>query len=112
MCLSPEFFHGRDALVLAREATGDVELEHFLKPRHVSLDRLHQMGLLKDDREHFSTADLFPYQVTAQGSAFMLEAEDYQLIFVSRKAVAAFGTFLNRAKRTKMGPRVGFDLVR
>ena len=59
MCLSPEFFDGRDALVLAREAAGDVELEHFLKPRHVSLDRLHQMGLLKDDREHISTADLF-----------------------------------------------------
>lgn len=48
MCLSPEFFNGRDALVLAREAAGDGELEHFLKP----------------------------------------------------------------VKRTKMGPRVGFDLVR
>jgi hypothetical protein len=102
MCLESEFFDAREALIRQREAVGDIELEHFLKPRHVSIDRLYRFGILKNDRDYFTTADLFVHEITDEGARFMEADEDYQLIFVRRDDAPAFGTFLNRAKRTKM----------
>ena len=46
MCLGPEFFDAREALVRQREAEGDFELGAFLEPRKVSLDLLYASGLL------------------------------------------------------------------
>ena len=103
MCLTPAFFDGREALIRTREAAGDIELVHFLKPRHVSIDRLYLFGILRDDREYLSTTDLFTHQVAEQGMAFLDRDEGYQLIFVRNDRVAAFGTFLNRARRTHPG---------
>lgn len=105
MCLGPEFFDGRDALVLEREAAGDIELENFLKPRHVSIDRLYHWGLLKDEREFLSTADFFVHQVTERGRDFMEEAE-YQLIFIRRDQANAFNTFIYDAWRRKQTTRL------
>ena len=101
MSLPPEFFDTRDALILDREAVGDIELEHFLKPRHVSIDRLYRLGLLHDDRGYLTTADFFAHKVTEQGRQFLDEMEDDQLIFVRRVDAAAFVAFLNRVKRKK-----------
>jgi hypothetical protein len=102
MSLSQEFFDERDALIRQRELFGDVELEHFLKPRHVSVDRPHRLGLLIEDRGYMSTADFFVHEVTEQGGQFLEGVEDYQLIFVRRDAAADFATLLNRAKRQKI----------
>jgi len=45
--LGPEFFDARDALILKREAGGDIELEHFLEDRGVLVDDLYELSLLK-----------------------------------------------------------------
>jgi len=102
MCLELEFFYGRENRVRECESAGAVELEHFLKPRHVSIDRLYRLGILANDRDSLTTADFFVHQVTAEGARFLEADEGYQLIFVRRDAAAAFGTFLNRAKRTRI----------
>ena len=99
MCLGPEFFDARDAVIRKRETAGDIELEHFLKPRHISIERLYRLGLLKDERDYLTTADFFVHQVTEQGRLFMDDIEGDQLIFVRRDDAAAFSTFLNRSKR-------------
>ena len=98
MSLSPEFFDGREALILEREAAGDIELENFLKRRRVSIDRLYRLDLLMDEREFVTTADLFVHQVTERGRQFMDAVEDDQLIFVRRDAVAAFASFLHSVR--------------
>jgi hypothetical protein len=97
MSLSPEFFDGREALIREREAAGDIELEHFLKRRRVSIDRLYRLGLLMDERGFVTTADLFVHQITELGRQFMDDVEDFQLIFVRGEAAASFGSFLRMA---------------
>lgn len=106
MCLGPDFFDGREALIQEREAEGDIELMNFIKPRHVSIDRLYRWGLLKDDREVFSTADFFVHEITREGLAYLEEA-DFQLIFVRKDRAKAFNAFINRARRTRRGASLG-----
>ena len=93
MCLGPEFFDAREALILAREAAGDLELEHFLEERGLTVDRLYEVGLLRDDWTAPTTADFFMHTITARGRRFLVKAE-YQLIFVKRSHREAFGSFL------------------
>ena len=97
MCLGPEFFDARDALVLKREAEGDIELEHFLEYRGVSIDDLYGVSLLKDDRDYITTADFFAHEVTPEGRRFLKSAA-YQLIFVKRHGVADLSALLSAAK--------------
>ena len=97
MCLGPEFFDARDALVLKREAEGDIELEHFLEDRGVSVDDLYGLSLLKDDRDFITTADFFVHEVTPEGRRFLKSAA-YQLIFVKRHRVADLSALLSAAK--------------
>jgi len=98
MCLSPEFFDQREALVRRREAEGDLELEHFLELQGLTIDELYRLGLLEDERECLSTADLFVHQITPPGRPFMDPVEDSQLIFVRWAEIPGFVSFLSRAK--------------
>ena len=90
-------------MVKQRESEGDIELENFLKPRDVSIDRLYEFGILKNDRNYFSTTDLFVHAVTKRGRQFLKEVKDCQLIFVRRAAAARFDDFLNQAKTSWAG---------
>lgn len=106
MCLGPDFFDGRDALIQEREARGDIELVNFIKPRHVSIGRLYQWGLLKDDREFLTTADFFVHEITGEGRAY-LEEDAFQLIFVRQDRARDFNAFINRARRRRRGASQG-----
>lgn len=100
MCLSPEFFDARDALIRKREAEGDIELEHFLEDRVIEIDRLYDLSLLKDERDFMTTADLFVHQVTAKGRRFLNRMSDHQLIFVRRNRVQEFSALLDGVKNS------------
>jgi hypothetical protein len=97
MSLTPEYFDARDALILKREAEGDIELEHFLEDRGAQVDDLYELSLLKDDRGFITTADFCPHEVTPEGRRFLKSAA-YQLIFVKRQRVADLTAFLSAAK--------------
>jgi len=102
MCLSPEFFDGREALVRRREAEGDFELDGFLEGRHGRIDELYALGMLKDDRIGCCTTDLYMHKVTRRGRRYLDRSDDYQLIFVRRDVAVAFAAFLDRAAQQRI----------
>ena len=100
MCLGPEFFDARDAMIRKREAAGDLEIEHFMEDRGVLVDDLYELSLLKDDRDFITTADYFVHEVTPEGRRFLKSAA-HQLIFVKRHRIADLTALLTAAKANR-----------
>ena len=96
MCLGPEFFEDREALIRSREAGGDVEVERFMRTKRLRFDRLYELGYFEDCLEGPTTADVFVHRVAKAAKGFFIEDRGLQLIFVRAEMAGALGRRLRR----------------
>jgi hypothetical protein len=96
MCLGPEFFDDREALIRTREAGGDLEVERFMRAKRLRFDRLYELGYFEACLEGPTTADLFVHRVAEAARGFFIEERDLQLIFVRGEMARELGSRLRR----------------
>lgn len=96
MCLVPEFFDEREALIRTLEVGGDVEVERFMRSKRLRFDRLYELGYFEACQDCPTTADFFVHRVAEAAKGFFTEERDLQLIFVRGEMARELGGRLRR----------------